>query len=148
MEIDGVRFGFPKGKNHSSGSAFRFQGSFVLSIRRIPSELKFSNKGIRFFDCDHCPSKSLLHVLAQRSTRSSPALTSSQDFCSPSLMHVVAGDVEFTSHTHVPAASVQSYVQSDDLSHCTRHAAAVSSQVLPLRRIIASVRRLMILVLR
>ena len=39
-----------------------FQAGFVLSFRWVPSELKFSDKGGRFFDRDHDTSKSLLHV--------------------------------------------------------------------------------------
>ena len=52
---------------------------YVLSFRWIPSELNYSDKGSRFFNGDHDPSKSLLHVLAQRLTRSSPERTSDQD---------------------------------------------------------------------
>ena len=43
-------------------------------------------------------------------------------------MHLDVGEVDFTSHVHVPAVSVQSYAPSDDLSNFTGHAAAVSSQ--------------------
>ena len=43
-------------------------------------------------------------------------------------MHLDAGEVDLTSHTHVPTVSVQSYVQSDDLCNCMGYAAAVSSQ--------------------
>ena len=43
-------------------------------------------------------------------------------------MHLDAGEVGLTSHTHVPAVGVQSYAQSDDLSNCTGQTAAVSSQ--------------------
>ena len=49
-----------------------FRAGFVLSFR---SELNYSDKGSCFFNRDYDPSKSLLHVLAQRSTRSSPAQT-------------------------------------------------------------------------
>ena len=101
---------------------------FVLSFRWIPSELHYSNKGSRFFDRDYDPSKSLLRVLAQRLTRSSPAWTSDQDCSSPSLMHLDVGKVDFTYHVHVPVESVQSYAPSDELSTCTGHAAAVSHQ--------------------
>ena len=43
-------------------------------------------------------------------------------------MRLDVGEVDLTSHAHVPAVSVQSFVPSDDLSNCTRLAAAVSSQ--------------------
>ena len=77
-------------------------------------------------DRDYHPSKSLLHVLAQRLTRSSPARTNDQDCLSPSLMHLDVGEVDLASHIHVPAVSVQLHAPSDDLSKCTGHAAAVS----------------------
>ena len=47
-------------------------------------------------------------------------------------MHLDVAEVDLTSHTHVDAVSVQSYVQSDDFSSCTRHAAAVSLQSSPI----------------
>ena len=71
------------------------------------------------------PNKSLLHVLAQRLTRSSPAPTCDQDFLSHSLIHLDVGEVDLTSHIHVLAMSVQISPASDDL--CTGHAAAVES---------------------
>ena len=43
-------------------------------------------------------------------------------------MHLDVGEMKLTLHIHVPAVSVQSHVPSGDLSHCTGHAAAVSSQ--------------------
>ena len=85
-----------------------------------------SDKRSRFFDHDHDPSKSLPHVLAQRSTRSSPARHAT--WTSQSLMHLDVGDIDLTSHVHVPAVSVQSHVPSAVLSNCKGHAAAVSSQ--------------------
>ena len=39
--------------------------------------------------------------------------------------------MDHTSHTRVPAVSIRSYVQSDDLSNCTEHGAS-HSKVLPL----------------
>ena len=51
-----------------------FRAGFVLSF-----------KGNRFFNRDYDPSKSLLHVRAQRIARSSPAQTNDQDSLSPSL---------------------------------------------------------------
>ena len=103
-----------------------FRAGFVLSFRWIPSELNYSDEESRFFDRDYDSSKSLLHVLAQRITRSSPVRTSDQDCVFPSVMHLDVGEVDFTSHIHVPTVSVQSHVPSDVLSNCTRHAAAVS----------------------
>ena len=76
----------------------------------MPSQLNYSDMGNRFFDRDYDPIKLLLHVLAQRSTRSSPAPTSDQDRFSPSLMHLDVGEVGPTSHIHVPAVSVQARV--------------------------------------
>ena len=72
----------------------------VLWFRWIPSELNCSDEGSRFFDrvCD--PSKSLLHFLAQRLTRTSPARTSDQDCSSPSPMHLYGGQVDFRYHIH------------------------------------------------
>ena len=69
----------------------------------------------------------LLHVLAQRSPPFSPARTCDQDCLSPFLMRLDVGEVDSTSHIHVPAVSVQSNAPFADLS-CTGHAAAVSSQ--------------------
>ena len=56
-----------------------FRVDFVLSFRWIPSELTYSDKESRFFDCDYDSSKSPLHVLAQRLTQSSPAQTCTTD---------------------------------------------------------------------
>ena len=61
---------------------------FVLSLMWIPSELKYSDKGSRFFDRDDDPSNSLLHVLAQRFTRTSPSRASDEDCSSPSPMYL------------------------------------------------------------
>ena len=105
-----------------------FRAGFVLSFRGKPSEFNYSDKGSRFFDRDYDPSKSLLHVLAQCLTRSSPARTSDQDCLSPSPMPLDVGKVDVTYCIHVPAVGVQSHVPSEDLSNCTGHAAAVSSQ--------------------
>ena len=77
-----------------------------------------SDKGSRFFD----------RVLAQRLTQSSPTRTCDRGCLSPSLMHLDDGEVDHVSHVRVPAATVQSYAPSDDLSGCAGHAAAVSSQ--------------------
>ena len=103
-------------------------GSLRLVSEKVASELNYSDEGSRFFDRDYDPTKSLLHALAQRLARSSPGRTSDQDCFSPSRMHLDAGEVDPTYHTHVPTVGVQSYVQSDDLSNYTGHAAAVSSQ--------------------
>ena len=43
-------------------------------------------------------------------------------------MHLDVGEVDLTLHIHVAAVRVQSHAPSDDLSNCTGHAAAVSSQ--------------------
>ena len=109
--------------SHASNLCVWFRAGFVLSFKWIPSELNFSDEGSRFFDrdCDSC--KSLLHVLAQRSTRYSRAQTSDQDCFSPSLMHLDVGEVNLTSHIHVPAVSVHSHVPSNVLSNCKGHAA-------------------------
>ena len=107
-----------------------FRARFVLSFRSIPSELNYSDKGRRFFDRDHDLSKSSLHVLAQRLTRSSPTQTCDRDCLSPSLMHLDDddNDADLASHIFVPAVSVQSHVPSDVLCYCTGHATVVSSQ--------------------
>ena len=103
-----------------------FRAGSVLSFRWIPSEMNHADKCNRFFDRDYDPSKSL-HVPAQRSPRSSPARTIDQDSFSL-MMHPDVGDVDFTSHFQVPAGSAQPHTPSDDLSSCTGHAAAVSTQ--------------------
>ena len=103
-----------------------FREGFVLSFSLIPSELNYSDKGSRFFDREYDPSKSLLHVLAQR-LRSSPSPTCDQDCYSPSLMDLDVGKVGLTSHIHVPITGAQTCAQSDDLSFCAGHAAAISS---------------------
>ena len=95
-----------------------FRAGFVSLFRWIPSELNYSDKGSRFFGRDCAAGKSLLHVLAQRLKRSSPARTCDQDCFSPSL--------DCTSHIHVSAGSVQPHEPM--ISLCTGHAAAVSSQ--------------------
>ena len=101
------------------------QGRFCLiSFRWIPSEVNYSDEGSRFFDHDYDPSKSLLHVLAQRLTRSSPAPTCDQDCLCPSLMHLEdldVGNVDLTSHIHVPAVSVQSNAPFNDLCNRLSH---------------------------
>ena len=94
-----------------------FGAGFVLSFRWIPSELHQSEKECRFFDHDYDTSTSLLHVLAQRLTRSSPARTCDLGCFSPPQMHLDVGKVDLTSHIHVTAVSVQSYAPSADLSH-------------------------------
>ena len=104
------------------------RAGFVLSFSWLPSESNFSDRGSRFFDHDCDPIKSLLHVLAQRLTRSSPSRTSDEECFCPLLKHLDVGEVDVTSHIHVPAVSVQSHVPSDDLCDCTGHAASVSSQ--------------------
>ena len=86
--------------------------------------MNYSDKGSLFVDCDCDPSKSLLQVLAQRFTRSSPARTCDQDYVSPSKVHLDAGEDDRTSHVHVPAVSVQSYAPSTCIYDCTGHAAA------------------------
>ena len=75
-----------------------------MSFRWTPSELDYSAKGSRFFDSDYDSTKSLLHVLAQRITRSSPARTCDQDCF---LRHYVdVGEDDFTSHIHVPTVRI------------------------------------------
>ena len=86
-----------------------FRASFVLSLKWIPSQLNYSEKGSRFFGRDF--------DLAQ---------TSDKDCWFPSLMEDV-GEVDFTSHIHVPTVNVQS-APTEDPSSCTGHAAAVSSE--------------------
>ena len=71
-----------------------FRAEFVSSSMWIPSELDYSDEGSRFFDHDYDPSKSLLHVLTQRFTRSSPTWTCDRDCLSPSLMHLDDGEIE------------------------------------------------------
>ena len=66
-------------------------------------------EGSRFFDRDYDPSKSLLHVLAQRLSR-----TCDHDCLSPSLMHPVVGEVDLVSHVHVPAVIVWSHARLED----------------------------------
>ena len=46
----------------------------------------------------------------------------------PSLIHLYVCEVDRASHIHVPAVTVQTNAPSNDLSNCTRLAAAVSSQ--------------------
>ena len=104
-----------------------FRTGFVPSFRWIPSELTFSDEGSCFFDRDCDPSKSLLHALAHRLTRSSPTWTCDRPSFSPSLMRSDDGEVDQDSHVHVPAEVVQSYASSDDLSDCAGHSPAVSS---------------------
>ena len=77
-----------------------------------------SDKGSRLFDRYYDPSKSLLHVLAQRLPRISFARTCDKDLFF-SLMHLDVGEVDLTSHIHMPTVSVQPYAFSDDLSACT-----------------------------
>ena len=101
--------------SHASNLVW-LQGSFVLSFRWIPSELKFSDKEGRSLDRDYDPSKSLLHVLAQRVTRSSLARANGQDWLSLSLTDLDVGAVDVTSHVHVPTVIAQSYAPSDDPS--------------------------------
>ena len=43
-------------------------------------------------------------------------------------MHLDDGEVDLTSHIHVPAVGVQTHVSSDVLSYYKGHAAAFSSQ--------------------
>ena len=62
--------------------------------------MNYSDEGNLFFDRDYDPSKSLLHVLAQRLPRISPARTCDRDCLSSSLMHLDVGEVDFTSHIH------------------------------------------------
>ena len=55
--------------SHASNLCVWFPGqNLSLSFRWISSELNYSDKGSHFFECALCnSSKSLLHVLAQRS---------------------------------------------------------------------------------
>ena len=115
-----------------------FRAGFVLSFMWIPSELDYSDKGSRFFHRDYDSSKSLLHVLAQRS-----------GLLFPSLNHLDDGEVDLVSQVPVPAVIGQTHAPSGDLSGCAGHAAAVSSRRFCVTgKMIASVRCLMVLVLR
>ena len=107
-------------RNFASG----FRAGFVLLVRWIPSDLNYSGKGSRFLDPDHDPSKSLLHVIAQRLTRSVRASGIERE---GSLSHTDAGanQVHHGSHIHEPSASVQSTASSDDLSSLAGRAAAL-----------------------
>ena len=80
------------------------RAGFVLSFRWIQSELNYSDKGSRCFDRDD-PSMSLLHVLAQRLTRFSPAPACDKNCLSPSLIHLDVGEVDFN-HMHHPMISL------------------------------------------
>ena len=84
-----------------------FRAGFVLSFRWIPSELHYFDQGSRFFVRDYDWSKSLLHVLAQGLTRTSPSRASDQSCSSPSPMYLDGGQVDFRSHIHVLLVSVQ-----------------------------------------
>ena len=77
--------------SHASSLCVWLQDKWILS------ELNYSHKGRRFFDSDFDSSKSLLHVLAQRTTRASPAQTCDREFFSPSLMHLDDDGVDLVS---------------------------------------------------
>ena len=81
----------------------RFCLIFQVDIVRVESFLQ----GKSVFDCDHDTSKSLVHVLSQR-LRSLPSPTCDQSCLPPSWMDLDIGKADLTSHTHVPAMSVQS----------------------------------------
>ena len=104
-----------------------FRAGFALSFRWMPSELNYSDKGSRFLDRDLTRANHFFLLWHSAYTRSSPARTSDQDCFPPSLSYLDVGEVDLTSHVHVPAVSVQSHVSRDVLSSCTRDAAAVSS---------------------
>ena len=70
-----------------------------------------------FCDRDHDLGKSILHVLAQRSPRIPPARTLDQNCPSPSPMHLNVGEIDRTSHIHVPAMTVLSDAPFDDFGH-------------------------------
>ena len=112
--------------SHASHLCVWFQGWFCLMVQVDTVRIKSSDEESRFFDCDYDPSKSLLHVLAQRLTSTSPSRTSGQDCSSHSPMHQDGGQDDFRSHIHVPIACVQSHAASDSLSTFTGYAAAVS----------------------
>ena len=110
-----------------------FWTDFVLSFRWMPSESNYSDNGSRFLDRDCDPSKSLLHVLAQRLPRFPHAQTGDRECFSPSLMQLDGDEVGRICRVHLPAVSVQSHAPSDDLSSCAGHdddghTGAVSSQ--------------------
>ena len=105
-----------------------FTTVFVLSFTWIPSELNHSDKGSRFFDCNCDPSKSLLHVLTQRLTRTSPAQINDQNCTSPSPMHLGGVQIDLRSHLHESSANVPSIAPSDDVSSLAGRAAAVSTR--------------------
>ena len=90
-----------------------FRISLVVEVGTVG--VGYSDKGSRSCDCDYDSSKSLLHVLAQRLTRASPAQTCDLNCFPFQLMHLDDGEVDLTSHIDAPAVSVQSHVSSDVL---------------------------------
>ena len=99
--------------SHASNLCVRFQGRFCLFVQ---------------VDTVSESTKSLLHCLAQRSTRSSPTRTNDRDCFSPSLMCTWTL-VKFTLHIEsMRPQSAQSRAPPNDLSNCTGHAATASSQ--------------------
>ena len=74
-----------------------FRAGFVLSFRWLPSVSDHADEGCRLFDRDCDPGKSLVHVPAQRLTRTSPSRTSDQNCSSPSPMHLGGGQIDLRS---------------------------------------------------
>ena len=89
-----------------------FRAEFVLSVRWVPSELNHSDEGSRLFDRDHDPSKSLLHVLAQRFTRTHMARINDKSCSLPPPMHLDIGQVGLGHHNSMPPVSVHHLVIS------------------------------------
>ena len=81
-------------------------GRFRLMFQADTVRIELFRHGKSFFDCENDASK-LFPVLAQL-LRSSPSPTCDQNCFSPSLMDLDIGKADLTSHTHVPAMSVQS----------------------------------------
>ena len=104
----------------SSSQPAKSRAFISINIHRcIQSKSRYSQKGSLFFDRDYFPSKSLLQVLAQRLTRTSPSQASDQDCSSPSPMHLDGGQVDFGSSINVPFVNVQLHAPSDALSSST-----------------------------
>ena len=104
--------------------------------RRI--ELNYSDKGSRFFDREHDPSKSLLHFLAQRLPRFPHAQTGDRSPFPPSLMQLDDGEVDREprecpiTHTFADLSSVWTVLSDLYRPRCAGHdgdghTAAVSS---------------------
>ena len=80
---------------HASYLCIWLHGRFCLIVRVDTVRIEFSGKGSSFFHRDFFPSKSILHVLAKRLTRTSPSRTRDRDCSSLSPMHLDGGQVDF-----------------------------------------------------